>query len=244
MGDPSFWWVICCLGVAAFVQSATGFGLALVAMAILPLFMTVRDATTLTALLNFVVCIGVILSNRQSLSLKKCWPLMVAICVGIPIGYYGLRTFDEIWVIRILGFVLVAIALSEMLRKGNAQMSQKAGIPICIGGGILGGAFNVGGPPIVAYIYSQNWGKLQSVVMLQTLFLASAVIRNGLMIYEGDTTIPLVKQLAFSLPAIAIGIWLGKIVLDRTPLIWLKRVVFAAVMAIGLMYIIKSFPIG
>ncbi|MDF1814618.1 MAG: sulfite exporter TauE/SafE family protein [Verrucomicrobiales bacterium] len=237
MGDPTFWLTILLLGAAAFVQSATGFGLAIVCMAGLPLMMTVRDAVTLTAMLNLVVCVGVIMFNRQGISLKKCWPLIIAISIGIPIGYYGLRSFNDVWVTRILGVVLISIALTEFLRKEVIQMSPRAGIPICIGGGILGGAFNVGGPPIVAYVYSQDWSKIQMVAILQTVFLASGLVRNGLMFIEGDTTLLLVRMLLFSIPAVVIGIWIGKIVLDRTPLVWLKKVVFAAVFAIGVFYI-------
>lgn len=242
MGDPTFWLIVFVLGFGAFVQSATGFGLAMVCMAGLPLVMTVRDATTLTAMLNLVVCIGVIMFNYQGVNLKKCWPLIVAICIGIPIGFYGLRSFSDVWVNRTLGFVLIAISLAEFFRNQTAKMSPKAGIPICFGGGILAGAFNVGGPPIVAYMYSQNWGKVQTVAILQTVFLSSGLIRNGLMLFEGDTTTKLVSQLLFGAPAIIIGIWLGKIVLDRTPLVWLKRVVFTAVLAIGVYYIWGSIP--
>lgn len=241
MGDPGFWLVACLLGTAAFVQSATGFGLAMVCMAGLPLAMTVRDATTLTALLNLIVCVGVMVFNRQGINLKTSWPLIIAICVGIPIGYYGLRAFSDVWVVRILGIVLVTIAASEFFRNKTIQMTPRAGIPICIGGGILGGAFNVGGPPIVAYIYSQNWSKVQTVAVLQTIFLASGIVRNGLMFYEGDTTLPLIKTLIFSIPVVIFGIWMGKIVLDRTPLVWLRRVVFGAVLAIGIYYIWSSF---
>ena len=147
MGDPVFWLILILLGFASFVQSATGFGLAIVCMAGLPLVMTVRDAATITAMLNLLVCVGVICFNRKGINFGKCWPLIIAICLGIPIGYYGLRTVNDVWVIRILGVVLVAIAVSEFFRNDLIPIPAKAGIPICIGGGILGGAFNVGGSP-------------------------------------------------------------------------------------------------
>ena len=106
-------------------------------------------------------------------------------------------------------------------------MPKAMGIPICFGGGILGGAFNVGGPPIVAYVYSQNWSKTKTVALLQTVFFSSGIVRNGLMWFEGDTTFKLLSLVFFSLPFVLIGIWLGKIVLERTPLHWLKRIVFS-----------------
>ena len=107
-------------------------------------------------------------------------------------------------------------------------------------GGVLGGAFNVGGPPIVAYMYSQDNSKIRIVTSLQTIFLASGLVRNSLMIKEGDTTWELIKLNLFALPAVFVGIWIGKIVLDRTPLIWLKRIVFGAVLCIGIYYILSS----
>lgn len=238
MSDPAFILVVALLGTAAFVQSATGFGLAIVSMAGLPLVLSIRDATTVTAMLNLIVCVGIVYRNRKEFRLENCWPLIIAICVGIPIGYYGLRTFNDVWVVRTLGIVLILISISELFfRKDGMKMPAAAGVPICCLGGILGGAFNVGGPPIVAYIYSQNWGKVQTVTTLQIIFFASGIVRNGLMIFEGDTTWSLLKLVAISIPAVFVGIWLGKIVLDRTPLHWLKRVVFVAVLVIGTYYL-------
>lgn len=235
------WPMIAILGVAAFVQSATGFGLAIVCMAGLPLILPIRDAATVTAMLNLIVCLGVILFNRHGFNLRRCRPLIIAICIGIPLGYYGLRTFSDVWVSRLLGIALVVLASAELFfRKEGVSLPKSVGVPVCFAGGVMGGAFNVGGPPIVAYLYSQNWNKVETVAALQTIFFASGLVRNGLMLIEGDTTLQFLKWVGISLPAVVFGIWLGKKVLDRTPLVWLKRIVFVVVLAIGVYYFVGS----
>ena len=243
MSDPTnFLLAVFFLGASAFVQSATGFGLAIVSMAGLPLIMPIRDAATVTAILNLVVCAGIVFWNRRDFRwTSQCWPLIIAICAGIPAGYYGLRAFSDLWVVRILGLILIAISSWELFfRRKDVKMPARAGVPVCFFGGVLGGAFNVGGPPIVAYVYSQNWGKIQTVTMLQIIFFASGVVRNALMIFEGDTTWSLLLLVAISLPAVLFGIWLGKIVLVRIPLKWLQRIVFFSVLAIGFYYLWKG----
>ncbi len=146
------------LAFAAFVQSATGFGLALVGISLLPLIMPVDQGIALVSVFNLFVTLAVMAFNRAGFQLRLALPLIIGMMLGIPIGYFGLRAMDADWVIRTLGIVLILIALSEFSGKRLRSISlpERSAIPIGIAGGILGGAFNVGGPPMVVYTYSQN----------------------------------------------------------------------------------------
>ena len=101
-----------------------------------------------------------------------------------------------------------------------------------------GGAFNVAGPPVVAYAYSQPWSKTQTVAVLQTVFLLCGLLRNGLMAASGDYTVLLFKWIAWSIPPAFLAIWLGKLLLDRLPKDLLKVAVFTFILAMGVKYLV------
>src|SRR5690606_39976003 len=54
------------------------------------------------------------------------------------------------------------------------------GFPIGVSSGVLGGAFNMGGPPCVAYLYSRPWPKEEVVALLQVVFIISSALRLAL----------------------------------------------------------------
>ncbi len=226
------------LFAAAFLQSATGFGLALVCMAFIPLLIPVGDAIAYVAIASLVVNCFVIFANRAGLSFHHAMPLVVGICIGIPVGYYALRKMDGEMVVRLLGIALMLISVGEFLQKRFARLAipEKAGSPLSFLGGVLAGAFNVGGPPIVVYAYSRPWSKVEIVAILQTVFVAGGLTRNALMLHSGEYTAELLRLVAWSLPPAALAVWLGKLTLDRLPQTLLKRVAFALIFAMGLKY--------
>lgn len=238
--DPVIIIVVTTLFAAAFLQSATGFGMALVLMAILPMVLPVEEASAFTSLGSMIVTVFVILANRSGFSLRDAGPLVLGMCIGIPVGFFGLRMLDGEFIIRILGFVLIIITVAEFLQNRIKRLTipEKSGTAFGFVGGVLAGSFNVGGPPLVVYAYSRGWAKVTSVAVLQTAFLAGGIIRNGLVAGAGLFTPDLLRLIAFSLPSAIFAVWLGKKTLDRMPRDQLKKIVFGMIFLIGLRYLI------
>lgn len=238
--DPVFIIVAVTLFAAAFLQSATGFGMAIVLMAVLPMIVTVEEASAFTSLGSMIVTVFVIAANRSGLSFRDAGPLVLGMCIGIPVGFFGLRMLDGEIIIRVLGIVLIAITVIEFLQNRIKHLSipENSGTAFGFAGGVLAGSFNVGGPPLVVYAYSRGWSKVTSVAVLQTAFLAGGVIRNSLVAGAGEFTPALLKLIAFSMPTAILAVWLGKKTLDRVPQLLLKKIVFVMIFLIGLRYLI------
>ena len=92
---------------SAFTQSVSGFGVALVAMALLPLLIDVQSATALVALVVIVVDVGVLARYYKSLRFGDVWLLLLPSFVGVPLGIFLLRYIEESVILMFLGFVLV-----------------------------------------------------------------------------------------------------------------------------------------
>ncbi len=230
------------LFAAAYLQSATGFGLALVCMAIYPLILPVTDAIAFVSIASLFVNLFIIFANRAGLSIRHALPLCVGICLGIPIGYFALRGLDGKLIIRLLGIALMATAIADFLhgRITALRIPERSAGLFGLIGGILAGAFNVGGPPIVVYAYSRNWSKVEIVAILQTAFIAGGITRNLLMLGSGEFTLELLKLTGWTVPTAILAVWLGKLTLDRLPQMLLRRLVFALVFLIGASYVISG----
>jgi len=246
------------LGVAAilfaatYLQATTGFGLALVCVALMPLLVPVGDAIAYVSVAALVSTLFIMLANRGGLSFRNAGPLAIGMVLGIPVGYYTLHQLDGDLVVRLLGATLVVIAGAELLparvrdRFLPSRFRSGGDIPEGLGGvfgfagGVLAGAFNVGGPPLVVYAYSRNWSKVETVAILQTAFLAGGLTRNGLMIHSGEYSAELLVMVAWSVPGAALAVWLGKMTLDRLPRDLLRRIAFVLVLAIGLQYLLMG----
>ena len=228
------------LSAAAFINSVSGFGMALIATAGLPLVMPLHEAISLVAVFNLFVSLVTFWHNRSGFSWKSVLPLAISICLGVPIGFFFLHSADPEVVKRVLGGVLVLIAVSDLRLSPNHhyQLPPWTAVPLGFTGGLVGGAFNVGGPPIVAFVYSQDWSKVRCVAVLQAVYFLSGIVRNGLMGPAGDYTRTLFVVLAWSILPSMITIALGKKLLDRIPKAALRRAVFIFVLVMGLKYLI------
>lgn len=240
--DLSVIYVAAILFAAAYLQSATGFGLALVCMALVPIILPVSEAIAYVSLASLVVNSFIIFANRAGLCLRRALPLCIGIVLGIPVGYFALSALDGKLVIRLLGVTLMVIAAAEFLqgRMTKLHIPEKSGGLMGMLGGILAGAFNVGGPPIVVYTYARNWSKVEVVAILQTAFLAGGLTRNLLMLGTGEINVELLALVAWTVPSAILAVWLGKLTLDRLPHMLLKRFVFALIFLIGLSYLFSG----
>jgi hypothetical protein len=163
--------------LSAFTQGLSGFGVALVAMALLPNIIGIKDAIVLVALVAFVVDFGVLLRYRDSLQFKKVLPLILASFVGVPLGIFLLRRADEGLALAILGITLAGYALYALSGLRLLELKGKAwAYGTGFFGGLLVGAYNTPGPPIIMYASCKKWEPDVFKGNLQTFFIQNSII--------------------------------------------------------------------
>ena len=208
--DTSFWLIGGILFLAAFTQGLSGFGVALVAMALLPNLIGIKNAIALVALVGFCVDLGVLLRYWRSLEFEKVLPLILASLVGVPFGIFLLRGLDEKLALAILGMILVGYSLYALLGLRLPTLKSKAwAYGAGFFGGVLGGAYNTPGPPVIMYASCQDWepdvfkGNLQSFFVQNSILV---VIGHGL---SGSFTPEVWSLFWRGLPWLAAGILTG-----------------------------------
>lgn len=192
--------------LAAFVQGITGFGSALVAMPLLALPLGVRFAAPLVALLSLATNVALLLPARRRLPWRQVRPLLLGSLAGIPFGIVFLARADARVARLALGAALIGFGLL-LQRWRRLSVGAGSGPALATGmvAGLLGGAFNFSGPPVILYAASRPWTKEETHATLQLYFLASNVVIVTGQALSGLTTGPVVFAAAAALPALAAG---------------------------------------
>ncbi len=178
---PEPLWVILLVNLviltAALIQSVLGFGQALIAMPLLTLLLGIQTATPLVALAGFSATVMILLGQRTNINLAEAWRLILASAVGVPIGVYLLTRLPEWIVVLALGCLLILFALYNLAHLRLPSLHTHApAYGFGIVAGMLGGAYNTSGPPLVIYGMLRRWTPDQFPATLQSVFLSNGVL--------------------------------------------------------------------
>jgi uncharacterized membrane protein YfcA len=97
----------------------------------------------------------------------------------------------------------------------------------------------MGGPPAIAYVYSQSWTKEHTVALLQVVFGTSSVIRLFLMQGAGLITADLLRVSLIAIAPLLLAILAGNRLLRKMRHQHLRLVVFLFLFVIGFKYLFK-----
>jgi uncharacterized protein len=226
--------------LGAFTQSLTGFGVALVAMAILPSLVGLKVATPLVAMSALTLESLILFRYRKSFQVKSIWMLMVGSLAAIPFGVYVLSRFDERIALFMLGFVIAGYALYALIgfRLPQLQHPLWAGLA-GLASGMLSGAYNTGGPPAVIYGNCRRWSPQEFKSNLSGFFIMNSLTVVSTHFLSGHVTGEVLRFYWWGLPAVAIGFLAGQS-LDK----WLNPEIFRKIVLIVLVILGIRLMVG
>ena len=204
------------LGLGSLLQGYTGFGGGIVGVALLSLTANVIDATAATNVCSVATTIGILSRLWRHVRWSLVWPLLIGQAVGLPLGLAFLSAVDDTWARRVMGVLILGFAAWSYLgRKGLAGESMDRRIVGVVGlaSGLMGGAFCMSGPPVIAYIYSQRLPRDTLKATVQVCFVFNTVIRLVLAIAAGHVGLAGVMTAGVAVPvvllAVGLGLWLA-----------------------------------
>ena len=107
--------------------------------------------------------------------------------------------------------------------------------------GVLGGAYNVAGPPLITYATLRGWSPAQFRASLQGFFLVTGVmicISHGLAGLYNQTVL---YYVLISLPLLAVGLALGSYLHARVPVERFARAVYVVLAALGALMLLQAY---
>jgi hypothetical protein len=197
--------------IATLVRSTFGFGDALIAMPLLALFIDLKIATPLIALIAFFIAFSILIRNWQKVEFKSTWKLILSSLLGIPIGLWYLNDINENVIKLILGVLVLLFAIYSLAKpKLQKLKGEKLSWFFGFTAGILGGAYNTNGPPIVIYSSLKKWNPENFRATLQGYFFTTGILvvsGHGL---AGNFTKEVLWYFLLSLPTVILAIFLGR----------------------------------
>ncbi len=227
---------------AAFVRSSLGFGDAVLAMPLLALVIGIKTAAPLVAFMGPAISILILAGSWKRGDWKAASRLIVSSLAGIPLGIFLLTRLPEEPLRIALGAVIMLSGGFGLLSPSLRLRHERAGVTFLVGfgAGVLGGAYNTNGPPVVIYGMLRDWPPDRFRATLQSYFLPT-----GLFILAGHGTAGLwtsevLRLFAFSLPGLVLGVWAGGRVNKTLTHDVFRRAVHISLVVMGVLLIVRS----
>mgnify|MGYP000925855579 FL=1 len=233
--------VLVILFVSSLVRSTLGFGDALIAMPLVVMLVGIKAATPLIAIIAIIIASYIAITNKEHLNLKSTYKLIIFTILGIPIGLFWLKEVDETIVKITLAVIIILFALFRLYRPHLVTIkTEKFSFLFGIISGILGGAYNTNGPPIIIYGTLRRWEPKNFRVILQGVLLPTNIFIAAGHGISGLWTINVILLLLYSLPVVIFAIILGTKLHNVLPKDKYDKIIYYALILIGAMLIINS----
>lgn len=218
--------------IATVVHGIAGFGLAQVAMGLMPLFRSPETATVIFSMVAVISNLRVWWSVRESFDWRVWLIPFLGLLAGMPIGIYVFsRLSEDALRIAIAVTLLIAVALIAAVRRSamvkdwlansGFEPDWKVGVLAGFLAGVLGGAVAIPGPPMILYgafmVATQRWESQTMKATFTAFFGVVMLYRVISLVVAGQVTSQLAVEAAIALPALFIGAWLGIKAYDHIP---------------------------
>lgn len=226
------------------VQSAFGFGAALISIPLLTLVLPITQITPLLAMLSMLLSIAILRTNWRSINRDITWRILLGASIGVPIGIAFLVYVNEGVVKMVLGTVVVLASLNGLLSlTPSTPMPASAIWPFGLVIGILGAAYNLMGGPLVLCL---QWARLKMEEFRATIHGISLLLNVVILFFFAASGLlskaTLINFSAGLIPMI-IGGFLGNIVVKKVNAEQFQKIVYAVLLLMGFSLIISGFGV-
>jgi len=229
-------WLELIVLVAAFVQGTVGFAFGMIAMGASAFLIDARTASLLMAPVAGANVAMVLWSVRREINLRVVAPMVAGLIIGLPFGL-ALLLGGGSTVIRVLiSALLIYVGVTRLvprrapLRPVSSWWGSVAGLVA----GVLGGATNISGPPLVAYAARQPWPPGAFKAALLSTFMVSTLVKTATLIWHGALDRPLLVVAGALLPAAIGGSLVGVLLFRRLDAERFGQVIAVMVIVLGI----------
>jgi len=235
-------YIIIIVFAAFLIRSTFGFGDALVGMPLLVLVVSIQIAAPLMAMLALVMALMILIKNRRHVSFRLTWKLVLSAMAGIPVGLYYLKHINESVISLVLAIFIILFALSRIFEiKIKAKAPPVIYYVVGFISGILGGAYNTNGPPVIMLLSAQNWPAKKFRSTLQSYFFFVGISVVGGHIAFGNITSEVAWYFFYSLPLLLLAFFLGEYLFGKINSEKFYTWVYLLLILIGVGLMLKIF---
>ena len=229
--------IILCAG--AMTKIILGFGDVLVTIPLLTLAFELQVASPLSMMMAFSVTALMMVRHWRTMEFGSVWRLLAAAVIGIPLGVWGLKQLPEVWLTTFLGILLIIVGLYYLGRP--TLPARNEGYWTYVFGflaGVLGGAYNIMGPPLLIHGTMRRWSPTQFRSNLQGFFLIVDAVIMISHISAGLWTPTTLRLYVLAAPAVLFTFWLGKHINQRISVPVFERILYVSLIVMGILLLI------
>lgn len=207
--------IICFVG--SMIQGITGFGYAIFALTLLPFFIPFKTAVVAVSILAMLMTSSMAYKLREHIDKRVIAIPLIASIVGRSIGVYAFNRFETGFLVNILGIILISISVWMFYFADKLKIKEGKGRALFAGlaSGLLGGMFNMGGPPLVIYFFGIYKDKLAYNATLQTIFSIGGMYTVFLHFLSGNITSDVLGLSVIGLASVILGSSVGLIIFSK-----------------------------
>lgn len=212
MSSPeSLAYVLLVVAVSGIIRVVCGFGNALIAMPLLALVLEMRVATPFVALVSLVFTLLILARTVRNIHPGPALRLVLWSLAGMPAGLFFLTGALDSVLRTGLGLIIAGYSAASLARPDlSGRLADDRSLPFFgIAAGVLGGAYNASGPPVVIFALLRGWDAPSFRATLQGYFLATGVMVSLFHGFSGLWTGEVLRLFAMSLPAAFLSVWIG-----------------------------------
>lgn len=247
MPDAKLLWVPVAVLLAYAFKASTGFGSAIVLVALASQIVGPVRAVILVGLLDVVGGLQLLRIDTTRDSRRMWVPLAAAMVAGAVAGGLLLSVIPVDSYSRVLGWAVIAAGVWMVFaggpRDGDGGEEELLGsasatdIAVCTVAGVCGGLTGLSGPPVIVH-FGRKLAKAGFRRILTRIFLAEGIARTGAYAATGMIEMPVVWLALASVPAALVGTLIGNRVFHGIPQSWFSRLVGAAIVVSGIRLVV------
>jgi uncharacterized membrane protein YfcA len=143
---------------------------------------------------------------RQHIRWSYMLRLLPGIFAGLALGLFTLKNADPTLLVRALGVTIAGIAVWNLRpSRGHGLGSPLWDFLVGFSSGVIGGAFNTGGPPIVSYIYRRPDPPEVLKATVQITFVVFTLVRLSTAVAVGLIDAEIVRLALWLSPTVIAG---------------------------------------
>ncbi|MCF8242760.1 MAG: sulfite exporter TauE/SafE family protein [Melioribacteraceae bacterium] len=236
--ESTFYIVALIIFIASFSQGFSGFGFALISIPFISLLVDVKYAVPLGALCAIVTNVYLLIQLRIHINFKEILNLIIGSTIAIPLGVFFLSQADSSLIKPLLGVIVILFALFSSFKIVEQKgIGYNWGYLFGFASGLLGGAFNTNGPPILIYFYLHGWDKLKLKASITGFFVFSTAIIVASHFAMGTITGEIFFDFLYLIPVVLLGLFTGSKLFNKVSTESYNKLILAALIIIGVVLI-------
>ena len=220
--------------VAGFVHSAIGFGFGIVALALVPLVMEIKEVHVVVSIASVPMLVVAAWAYRKGVDWSTLRTAMLGAAIALPLGVAAYAFASQDWLMRGTGIAILTIVVSGLRTANNADDSKSSWRDCFYAGaacGFMAGAVSIAGPPIAALALKQGWSQEKFKAFVTQSLLVVAVIKVALLFGGSLVTPGTLGYAAAGAPFAILGVQIGVYASRRIPVAKFRYLVAIALVA-------------